>query len=131
MSLRIGIDLVEVELVAQALTGPHGHHYLSRIFTEREVRDSSRRGSIDPQCLAARFAAKEATLKALLLGDEGLSPHTIEVRVSPSGRAHLELIGRAAEMAMAAGAIDLALSLAHSGRFAAALVVVECLPPTA
>jgi holo-[acyl-carrier protein] synthase len=124
MGIRVGLDLVAVESVAETLRGEHRNHYLERVYTEREVddcRDSS--GKIEPERLAARFAAKEATIKALPGGGEGVRLTAIEVRPEPSGGVRLELSGRAAELAESAGIGELAISLTHDAGFAAAAVV--------
>jgi len=72
MAVRVGIDLVSVDAVRQSLS-EHGEHYLSRVYSEREVRDCTTPSGPDPERLAARFAAKEATLKVLRPGVEQLS----------------------------------------------------------
>jgi holo-[acyl-carrier protein] synthase len=126
VSIRVGLDLVAVELVEDALRASHRDRYLKRVYTEREVLDCQTATGLDPERLAARFAAKEATLKVLPLADEGISLRAIEVLREPSGRVHIELTGRAATAAAEAGVIDLALSLTHEGGFAAAVVVAEC-----
>lgn len=126
MPIRVGLDLVAVSSIEQSLRAAHGDHYLKRVYTEREVSDCRTATGVDPERLAGRFAAKEATIKVLALDDEGLSFRSIEVRREPSGRVYLELSGRAAELAAGAGVIDLALSLTHEGGFAAAVVVAEC-----
>ena len=128
MPIRVGFDLVAVGSIEQALRASHGEHYLKRVYTEREVRDCRTATGVDPERLAARFAAKEATIKILPLDGDGMSLQSIEVLREPSGRVHLELTGRAATLAAEAGVIDLALSLAHEGGFAAAVVVAECRP---
>ncbi|MEZ5079004.1 MAG: holo-ACP synthase [Solirubrobacterales bacterium] len=122
--IGIGIDLVAVEGVAASLAGSHRDHYLERIYTEREVDDCrGPSGRIEPERLAARFAAKEATIKALPGAGEGVRLTGIEVVVRQSGQVAIELSGRAAELAAEAGIEDLALSLTHEGGFAAAVVV--------
>lgn len=123
MSLRVGIDLVATACVEESLRAAYGDRYLERVYTKREADDCRTAAGIDPERLAARFAAKEATLKVLPVGNEGLALTTIEVRREPSGRVEIELSGRAAELATAAGVADLALSLTHEGGFAAAIVV--------
>jgi holo-[acyl-carrier protein] synthase len=120
----VGFDLVAVDTVESALRSEHGDHYLKRVYTEREVddcRDSS--GAVEPERLAARFAAKEATIKAIPGCDEGVSLTDIEVRREASGRVELALSGRVARLAGQAGIDELALSLTHEGGFAAASVV--------
>lgn len=124
MAIRIGLDLVAVDSVAAALRGAHRNHYLERIYTEREVDDCrGPSGRVEPERLAARFAAKEATIKALPGAGEEVRLTTIEVLTEPSGAVRLELSGRAAELAREADITELALSLTHEGGFAAAAVV--------
>jgi holo-[acyl-carrier protein] synthase len=118
VALRVGIDLVEVAAVEAALAA-HGERYLSRVYTPREVADCA--GSAER--LAARFAAKEATLKALRAGEGGVPWDAIEVRRDPSGHTDLALSGRAAELAAEAGLSELAVSLTHEAGLASALVV--------
>ncbi|HET9162282.1 MAG TPA: holo-ACP synthase [Solirubrobacterales bacterium] len=124
MALRIGLDLVAVDTVAQSLRGEHREHYLKRIYTEREVEDCrGPSGRVEPERLAARFAAKEAAIKALPGAGEGVRLTAIEVRREPNGEVRLELSGRAAELAEEAGVSELALSITHEAGFAAASVV--------
>jgi holo-[acyl-carrier protein] synthase len=124
MALRVGLDLISVDTVAETLRGSHREHYLERVYTEREVDDCrGPSGRIEPERLAARFAAKEATIKALPGAGEEVRLTAIEVRSEPSGEVRLELSGRAAELAREAGITELALSLTHEAGFAAASVV--------
>lgn len=125
MVIHIGLDLVSVGQVADAAQGPAGRRYLSRIYTADEIEDCRTPTGIDPAQLAARFAAKEATLKALSTGDEGASFRDIEVRKDPSGRTRLALHGRMAERAEAMGLVDLALALTYETGYAAAVVVAN------
>jgi holo-[acyl-carrier protein] synthase len=101
----------------------HGARYLERVFTPRELADCGG----DAQRLAARFAAKEATLK-VLRPTQGVSWLSIEVIRDPAGWVGLELGGVAAELAEEAGIVGLALSLTHEGEYAAAVVVAEIEP---
>jgi holo-[acyl-carrier protein] synthase len=124
MGLAVGIDLVKVSTIAQALE-EHGQHYLRRIYTDTEVEQCTGPNGVEPLRLAARFAAKEATIKALPGGGEGIALTTIEVRSDPeTGEVSLQLSGRAAEVAAEAGIGELALSLTHEPDYAAAAVVV-------
>ena len=72
--------------------------------------------------LAARFAAKEAALKAFDLGNEGVDWRDIEVRKLAGGACRLELHGKAAALAAERGAGEIALSLSHDGDYATAVV---------
>ena len=114
--MRCGCDLLHVSRITDLLDRrPAG---LLRIFTEREVLDS-RRGGVDASSvvahrrLAARWAAKEATIKAL--GRRDLGPHDVEVRTRPSGAPELWVEGCRT---------DLGISLSHDGDLALAFVVV-------
>jgi len=122
--VRAGIDLVSVEAVRESLA-THGRHYLDRVYTEREVQDCTGPGGVDPERLAARFAAKEAALKVLRPGDVGLSLSEIELRRSPEGWVDLELSGPAAEIAAATGLSDFSVSITHEGGFASAVVIAN------
>jgi holo-[acyl-carrier protein] synthase len=125
MALRTGIDLTAVTGVAESLRGAHRDHYLERIYTEREV-DNCRgpSGRVEPERLAARFAAKEAAIKALPGAGEEVRLTQIEVVQEESGAITLELSGRAAELFAESGASEIAVSLTHEGGFAAATVVI-------
>jgi holo-[acyl-carrier protein] synthase len=105
----------------------HAEHYLKRVYTERELDDCRTSAGVDPERLAARFAAKEATLKVLRPDNVGISWDTIEVRRHPSGWVDLELSGPAAALAEQAGITELVLSIAHEGGFATAIVIANVL----
>lgn len=122
--LRVGIDLVSADAVRESISA-HGARYLERVYSEREVADCSTAGAVDPERLAARFAAKEATFKVLRVGDAAVPWRDVEVRRDPSGWVEVLLSGQAAALATAAGISDLALSLSHEQGLAAAVVVAE------
>jgi holo-[acyl-carrier protein] synthase len=126
MAIRVGLDLVAVGSIEEALRAAHGDRYLERVYTEEERADCETGAGIDPERLASRFAAKEATLKVLDAGDEGLAFTAIEVCKDSTGRVTLELSGRAEELASGSGITGLSLSLTHEEGFAAAVVVAEC-----
>lgn len=120
MPVKVGIDLVETDEVRESLDA-HGERYLDRIYTEVEQRDC---GS-DARRLAARFAAKEATMKALGRRNEPLSWRSIEVGQDPGGRPCLRLSGGAAELARRRGVRRLEVSLSEGRSQGAALVLAE------
>ena len=125
MSISIGIDLTAADAVAGSLR-THGARYLERVYTERERRDCAvPAGGTDAGRLAARFAAKEATMKALQRDDEPIPWTSIGVCTDGAGRPTLELTGAAAALARRRGATGLAVSLTHEGGFAAAVVIAE------
>jgi holo-[acyl-carrier protein] synthase len=125
MPLRVGLDLVEVSAVAESLRGAHREHYLKRIYTDAEV-DACRgpSGRVEPERLAARFAAKEAAIKALPGAGEEVRLTQIEVIQDDTGDVALGLSGRAAELLAESGGSEIALSLSHEGGFAAATVII-------
>jgi holo-[acyl-carrier protein] synthase len=124
VSLRVGVDLVAVDAVRDAVE-VHADRYLARVYTERELADCSTESGVAPERLAARFAAKEAALKVLRRGDDAVAWRCIEVVRDESGWVHLALSGRAAALADEAGVAELALSLSHEGQYAVAVVVAE------
>jgi holo-[acyl-carrier protein] synthase len=125
----VGIDLIAVESVAESVR-TLGDRYLQRVYTEREIDECSIGHGVDFERLAARFAAKEATLKVLRPGrDEGLSLRCIEVQSDAAGWVGIELTDGAAALAAKAGLAHFELSLTHEGGFASAVVVAEVTRP--
>ena len=123
MAYRVGIDLASVAAVDDSLL-TFGQRYLERVYTDREIDDCRRGSALSSSRLSARFAAKEAAFKALDVPRDGAVPwRTIEVVSAPSGAPTLRLTREAAAAAAAAGISDLAVSLTHEGRFAAAVVI--------
>jgi holo-[acyl-carrier protein] synthase len=120
----LGIDVVEVARLADAIRR-HGDRFLERIFTEAERAACEPRGD-RVLALAARFAAKEACLKALGTGwAEGLGFRDVEV-VREDGRPpQLVLHGEAARRAEALGVHRSHVSLTHQPGLAAAVVLLE------
>ncbi len=115
--IETGIDLVEIDRVAELYTR-YGDRFRARVFTDGEWIDSAGRAP----SLAARFAAKEATIKAL--GSREPALREIEV-VRPAGcRPRIQLHGRAEEVARVQGVRDVALSVSHSRDHAVAVVVL-------
>jgi holo-[acyl-carrier protein] synthase len=125
MAMRVGIDLVSVDSVDESIR-EHGARYLERIHTERELRDCHTTQGPVAERLAARFAAKEATIKVLRPAPETAVPwRSIEVVRHNSGWVGVELSGSAATLAEAAGLHDFALSITHEQGHAAAIVIAE------
>jgi len=124
MAMRVGIDLVSVDSVRESIR-EHGDRYLKRIYTEGELSDCHTPQGIVAERLAARFAAKEATLKVLRPVDEGIPWRTIEVVRQGAGWVEVELSGRAADLAAEGGLSDFALSISHEADYASAIVIAE------
>lgn len=124
MIVGIGIDLVETERLRRTLAR-HGERAQRRLFSERELADCEDRVDTS-ECLAARFAAKEAALKALGTGKvPGIRWTDLEVLRMGSGRPQLELGGEARAQAERLGASGAWLSLSHEAGMACAVVVFE------
>jgi holo-[acyl-carrier protein] synthase len=118
-----GIDLVEIVRIGQMLER-HGPRFLERCFTagERAYCHEGDRRRIER--LAARFAAKEAVLKALGTGwRDGIAWTDVEVVREPSGQPGIRLHGEAAEVARDLGVTGWLLSLTHSDAHAVASAI--------
>lgn len=117
-SVLAGVDRIELASFGRILaTG--GVEFMTSTYTDAE-RDHCA-GRVDR--LATRFAAKEATSKALGTGFRGISPSEIEVGSEPSGKPELRLHGRALDRARAIGVTSIAVSLTHTLVAAEAFVV--------
>jgi holo-[acyl-carrier protein] synthase len=116
----LGVDAVDVERFRRVLARRPG--FAERIFTARERADAE--GARDPQPrLAARFAAKEAVMKALGVGIGAVGFREVEVRRAPSGAPSIALDGRAASLAENKGVSSWYVSLTHTSLVALASVV--------
>lgn len=121
MILGVGVDIIEIERIAAALGRPRtGARFRMRVFTAEEIAYCSRRRNA-AESFAARFAAKEAMMKAL---GRAYAWREIEVRRA-SGPPTLRLYGRAQERAAALGVHHLHLSLSHTAALAIAYVIAE------
>jgi holo-[acyl-carrier protein] synthase len=122
--LGSGVDLCEVPRIEAAIAR-YGSHFLERIFTEREIAYADRKANRFER-YAARFAAKEAGMKALGVGwTGGIAWRDFEVVNLPSGRPTLNFHGRAAEVAAKLGVRHVTLSLTHTKEQALAMVILE------
>ncbi len=124
MILGIGTDLVEVHRIRESVA-KFGDRFLNRIYTERErIYANSKANSAER--LAARFAAKEAGMKAVGTGwNRGVRWVDFEVANEPSGRPTLRLTGVAAEIAARMGVNRISISLTHTTEMAFAVVILE------
>ena len=114
----VGIDLIAIARVRRVLER-HGGRFLRRVYTPEEVAFC--RGRV-PE-LAARFAAKEAVMKALGTGARGVAWREIEVLPDRRGKPLVYLYGRAQERAKRIGLDALDVSLSHERDYAVAAVV--------
>jgi holo-[acyl-carrier protein] synthase len=114
-----------VERIRKAITSTHGGRLVERVFTAREIAYARRKAN-PYERFAARFAAKEAGMKALGTGWRGgLGWKDLEVVNLPSGRPTLQLHRRAAEIAEKMGVVNIALSITHTAEQALAMVIFE------
>jgi holo-[acyl-carrier protein] synthase len=125
--LRTGIDVVEIGRIDESLQR-FGTRFMRRLFRDDEIAYALSADGQVSQRLAARFAAKEAAIKAFGLSETGVAWRDIEVRRQPDGACSLALHGRAAERATELGVSEIALSLSHDGDYAAAVVTAISLP---
>jgi holo-[acyl-carrier protein] synthase len=114
----VGVDITEIDRVEAAL-GRFGERFLKRVFTPMEVGVC--RGRVSE--LAARFAAKEAVMKALGTGAKGVAWREIEVLPNRRGKPLVYLHGRAKARAEKIELTGLDISLTHDGNLAIAMVV--------
>ncbi|MSP60648.1 MAG: holo-ACP synthase [Myxococcales bacterium] len=122
MVLGVGIDLTPIDRI-RAILDRHGERFERKVFTDGERAYCHGRAQAAVH-FAGRFAAKEATLKALGV-PAGLSWHELEVLASPRGAPSLRLSGGALVAAAALGVARLHLSITHAGGQAAAVVIAE------
>jgi holo-[acyl-carrier protein] synthase len=124
MILGTGVDIAEVPRIRQSIER-FGERFLNRIFTRGEIQYCESRAS-KFESYAARFAAKEAGMKALGTGwSRGVRWRDIEV-VRPKGqRPTIQFHGQAAAFAEKLGARNIALSLTHTSEEALAHVILE------
>jgi holo-[acyl-carrier protein] synthase len=124
MIVGTGVDLAEVDRIRAAIER-HGAHFVERIFTVREIAYVERKAN-KYERYAARFAAKEAGMKAIGTGwRRGVRWQDFEVVNQASGRPTLLLHGAAAGFAALLGAKRVQLSLTHTAGMALAHVILE------
>ena len=116
----VGIDIIEIARIKQAIAR-WGEGFLRRVYTEPELQRYRRK----PASLAARFAGKEAVVKALGAKAKGISWQEIEIFADPAGRPLVRLYGKAQNRANSLGLNRLAISLSHSREYAIACVAGE------
>jgi len=117
--MRVGIDLVRVSAIAESLE-MFGQRFLQRVYTPAEIAYATSVPALSASRLAARFAAKEATRKALRL--DGVGWRDIEVVRQPDGACDVVVHGRAR---MLWGPDPLALSMSHEDDHATAVVIAN------
>lgn len=118
------MDIAEVARVREAIER-HGERFLQRVFTPLEIEYCQRHKNSFER-FAARFAAKEAAMKALGTGWRGgVTWHDFEVSNGASGKPDLNLTGKALEIYRSLGAARIVVSLTHADTYALAQVIIE------
>jgi holo-[acyl-carrier protein] synthase len=124
MILGTGIDIVEVPRIGQSIER-FGERFLNRIFTAAEIRYCESKAN-RVERFAARFAAKEAAMKAIGTGMRGgVRWQDFEVGREPGGRPTMMFHGKAAQVAQSLGAKRAHLSVSHTEAHAVAYVILE------
>ena len=122
MILGIGIDIVEIHRMRSAIDSPA---FVSRVFTPAEIVYCQGRGRQGAASFAARFAAKEAVMKALGTGLAGGGTwQEIETLPDSMGKPELRLSGVFAQLAERLGVTSIHVSLTHAQDYAAAQVLL-------
>ena len=115
-----GIDIIEIDRIQDVLS-QYGDRFLNKIFTPEEIQYCRGRS---PN-LAGRFAAKEATMKALKTGARGVSWKDIEVIRASNGAPSIKLYNRALARSESLGVSSLSISFSHSRDYAVASVIAS------
>jgi holo-[acyl-carrier protein] synthase len=120
----MGVDIAEIDRIETAIQR-NGRRFIERLFTAQEI-DYCERHKNPFERFAARFAVKEAAMKALGTGwRRGVRWLDIEVTNLPGGRPTVRLSGVAGEFAAKMGVKNISISITHSGNFALAQVIFE------
>ena len=124
MIISIGIDIAEVYRIRETIA--RTPRFAERVFTEDERAYCESKGAAAAQSYAARFAAKEAFLKALKTGWRGrITWQDIEVVIDEAGAPSLNLTGEALKIENERGASHVHLSISHTTEHAIAQVIIE------
>ena len=127
-SLRVGVDLVRVADVTASIAR-FGARYTERLFTAGERAYCDANTARAAERYAARFAAKEATLKVFRPSPhDAVDPRSIEVRQLADGACEIVLHDIAIALARRSGITELSVSMSHEQEYATATVVVRLTP---
>ena len=122
MIVGVGCDIIEIERIARAIKR---ESFIQRVFTAKEAAYCQSRGQQAAASFAARFAAKEAVLKALGTGLREGSLQEIAVANDALGKPLVQLNGHFAALSRQLGVKNIQISLSHSRDFAVAYVIME------
>ena len=122
MLVGVGCDVIEIERIAKAI---ERELFKLRVFAPSEIAYCESRGKQAAASYAARFAAKEAVLKALGTGLRGGAMTENVVSSDALGKPHVELSGHHAALAKSLGVTNICLSMSHGRNLAMAYVAME------
>lgn len=125
MTTRCGVDIIEVSRIKDSIE-KFGETFLHKIFTENEVRYCESRNLEKFKSYAARFAAKEAVVKAMGTGfTKGISFKDIEVLNNDDGAPHINLFGKAREVFCDIRGKEISISISHCIEYAVAYTIIN------
>jgi holo-[acyl-carrier protein] synthase len=124
MSVHCGVDIIEIDRVKKSVDELAG--FKSRVFTEKEIAYCEGRNKAKYESYAARFAAKEAVLKALGTGlADGVEWKHIEISNDERGKPVVLLTRRALDIFREMNGKSIDISLSHCSAYAVAYAVIE------
>lgn len=121
MIIGTGIDIIEIKRIKDAIMR---QAFVHRVFTVEEQKYCESRGVQKASSYAARFAGKEAVMKAFGTGLAGGSLQDIEILLNEKGCPHVKLSGQFAVLAREMGATNIYISLTHAREYAAAQAIL-------
>ena len=122
MILGVGCDIIRVDRVARAA---EKEHFLTRVYTPAERAYAMQRGAGGTASLAARFAGKEAVLKAFGTGLRGGTLHDVEILPDALGAPEVHLHGFFAARAAEMGVVRVWITLSHEKEYAMSYCMLE------
>ena len=122
MLIGVGCDVIEIARVQKAI---EREAFVERVYAPSEIAYCRSRGKQAAASFAARFAAKEAVLKALGTGLRGGELQEIVITNDALGKPRVKLVGYHAQLAEQLGVKNIAISMSHSREMALAYVVME------
>ena len=121
----LGIDIIEIARIKDAVEAESGQRFLDRVYTAAEIAYCQKDGSYKFNSLAARFAAKEAVAKAFGTGVRGFNLTDIEVSNDQQGKPSIVLHNQAQQRADDLNIKEIHVSLSHTHTLAFASCYLE------
>jgi holo-[acyl-carrier protein] synthase len=125
LSIHCGVDIIEIERIKHTIES-NGASFIARVFTKSEDDYCKSKNVVKYKSYAARFAAKEAVVKALGTGfHKGIEWKDIEICIGELGNPYAVLSGKAKEQFDEIKGRDISLSLSHCDNYAVAYAVIQ------